>query len=165
MQDDGHTPRRVASIEFSLSSPARHGWVEFRLVLGDEVFRLPASNVLNDPISELIDWVEFLLDPRSGFRRVCVWLEPEGYAFDLQPMRPSEFMVSVWWDGSFVPPMAGHRMDQRQRFLVNGDSLLRALSSGLREWVDDIGSGINGDWGDGAAYQRRLELLGFGSKR
>jgi hypothetical protein len=163
MQHDERRPRKVASVQFSLS-PARHGGLEIRLVLGDEVFHLQASSVLNDPISEFIDWMEFLLEPRSGFRRVCVCLEPEGYAFDLQPMRLPEFMVSVWWDDSFVPPMAGYEMKPRPRFLVNGDLLLEALSSGLRAWLADPGSGIQDGWGDLAAYRRRLEGPGLGNE-
>ena len=70
----------------------------------------------------------------TTFRRVCLWLEPEGYAVDVTALSDELFMITVRFDKSFVPPMAGHSMMKRYRCLVKRDVFSRAVARGLAEW-------------------------------
>lgn len=67
-------------MDFSLDiRDPRNGWVEVRLSFLGQDFELAASDVANDPISELAQVAIFLLSEESAPRRATFWLEPEGY--------------------------------------------------------------------------------------
>lgn len=59
-----------------------HGWLPFRLELGNFVVDDAASAVLNDPVEELLDLLAYSASPNQTDARVCFWLEPAGYALD-----------------------------------------------------------------------------------
>jgi len=101
----------IARIDLALQPP-RHGWLPLRLELGSFVVECVASNVLNDPLDELIEAVAFCKAPLVGHHRICLWLEPEGYAVDIVPSASSDHcIIRVSFDASFVPPMLRRELD------------------------------------------------------
>lgn len=96
-----------ARLSLSLGA-VRHGWLEVRLAIGDFVFDDVASNVLNDPLAELVEVERFLVDASIASVRVCLWLEPDGYVVDFdRDDETSSVRVRVGYDESLVPPMRG----------------------------------------------------------
>jgi hypothetical protein len=87
--------------------------------------------VLNDPLEELADFVPFVRDGQSGFRRACFWTEPEGYALDVQPMQAPDVMITIRQDDLFVPPMAGDEMKSVFRCIVPRRCVYEALAGAL----------------------------------
>lgn len=88
--------------------PPKHGWLPLRLQLNDFVIDDSVSNVLNDPLGDLIGAVELCLAPAGARHRACLWLEPDGYAVDLTPGTSADrCLVRVSYDDNFVPPMWG----------------------------------------------------------
>ena len=70
-----------------------------------------ASGVLNDPVDALLSLFEFAAAPRSHGPRVCLWLEPGGYAIDaFGTPEPDRCVMRVSFDENFVPPMQGAEM-------------------------------------------------------
>lgn len=122
--------RRLTHIEFSFKPP-RNGWLPFRLSLGDCVIEDTASNVLNDPLAELID-AAMSPPSRVASIRICFWLEPAGYALDLlQADEPDLSVLRLSYDDSFVPPMRHSDMTIKQEALLESRLIRTALVSGL----------------------------------
>lgn len=72
----------IEHIGLTLGIP-EHGWLPVRLQLNAFVIGCSVSNVLNDPLDELIGAVESCLASSGSGQRTCFWLEPDGYAIDL----------------------------------------------------------------------------------
>lgn len=95
----------IEHIGLTFQTP-EYGWLPLRLQINAFVIGCSASNVLNDPVHELIGAVESCLVPNGPRQRVCFWLEPDGYAVDVLPgTSPDRRIVRVSYDRDFVPPM------------------------------------------------------------
>lgn len=81
-----------------------HGWLPVSLTIGGFDAQVRASITLNDPVEELLDMAIFAITGRSGMRRFCLWMEPEGLAFDVWPVCEMTVGVRVYHDESMVPP-------------------------------------------------------------
>jgi hypothetical protein len=135
----------VDRIDFMLSPP-RHGWIRVSVRLGEFELKCSASTVLNDPLAELLDAVCFVNEGRTGFRRVCLWLEPEGYALDLQCLNESLAMLTVLHDDAFVPPMAASPMKRLFRCRATRVGIVRGLHDSIaRVLLETVVDGSEGD--------------------
>ncbi len=121
---------RVDGINLVLGPP-HHGWVKVSLRLGDFQLICGASTVLNDPLTELLDLALFARDGHSGFRRACLWLEPEGYAVDVRLLSESHALLTVRYDDTFVPPMAGSEMKVAFHCIIERSTLLHGICDGI----------------------------------
>jgi hypothetical protein len=132
-------------------NPPRHGWIAVSLRLGEFELKCSASTVLNDPLAELLDAVCFMTEGRSGSRRVCLWLEPKGYALDLQCLSESLAMVTVLHDDAFVPPMAASPMKRLFRCTATRAAIVR----GLHESIEQVlrGTVVDGSQGDRKLFE------------
>ena len=133
MQDTTHLPE-AARMRLRLTGP-RHGWLTVEWELGTFVLHVSASLVLNNPMRELFDMLTCHRLSSGSFRRVCLWAEPEGYAVDVQSLDDQLFMVTVWFDKAFVPPMSGRAMTLQHRCLVKRTLFSQGLLDGLAEWL------------------------------
>lgn len=115
-----------------LLSPPKHGWMPIRLELDEFVIEDAASNVLNDPLAALIEMFRFSVTPMSTGERVCLWLEPDGYAIDvLRTSVGTRSVLNVYYDRDFVPPMQKHQMARRFECELDTEVLCAALFAGL----------------------------------
>ena len=124
----------IESLEISLGTP-HHGWLPVRIVLGDYQLFADASNVLNDPISELIELTMFVKKMSSSFRRVCFWLEPAGYAIDVKHTGPQRILITILSDKDFFPPMNNAHMKEEYCCSVSQYTLYKALIESLNQWL------------------------------
>jgi hypothetical protein len=122
--------------QLDLGQPT-HGWWPIQIHLCDYRLSVPASNVLNDPISELIDLADFATFPRSGLRRVCLWEEPSGYVLDGWHLGPSRMAIAIYLASDLVPPMTTLSATSVYQCVVPpkviGLVLVTALSNALRD--------------------------------
>jgi len=89
-------------VELELGLPL-HGWLPMELRLGSFEFRDRASNVLNDPLLDLLELRTFARRKMKGRHRTILWLEPEGYALDAE-MHGGALGLQVSFSESAVPP-------------------------------------------------------------
>jgi hypothetical protein len=134
-----------------------------RFELDDFAIDDAASNVLNDPVAELIELLPSSVAPALRGPRVCFWLEPDGYAIDvLRGSAPCRSIVRIYYDKSFVPPMQRRRMTIRFECELETDTLSSALLTGLAELLDGPGAAALDDWhrdGGLKSYLHRFNSL------
>lgn len=125
-----------------------HGWLPFRLELASVVIDDAASNVLNDPVDELLDLLAYSLSPSGTEPRVCFWLEPAGYALDVCTAAGSAelFIVRLFFDDGFVPPMRGRTMQLRAETELTSSVLSAAVGAGLGPLLADADGGALDGW-------------------
>ena len=110
----------------------QHGWLPFRLEIGDFILEDSASFVLNDPLAEWLDLLECCIRPCRGPARVCLWLEPAGYAVDLVASEQAEQVeLRVYFDPSFIPPMRERSMSLQFEGVVRRSTVAAGLVAGL----------------------------------
>jgi hypothetical protein len=102
--------------------------------IGRFVAQFEASDVLNDPIEELLDLAIFSIAGRSGMRRVCFWMEPEGFAVEIWPTHAVTVGVRVYYDESMVPPGLSPDTARIHQCAVQR----RALATALYEPLSDL---------------------------
>src|SRR6476646_5794970 len=121
----------IDHLALALGRPSA-GWLPVHLQLGDFVLDCAASNVLNDPVEELLDLLEYAVDPRGPSPRVCFWLEPEGYAIDVEPLSAVDRrIIRIGYAPSFVPPMTGKQMSPRWEGELEAAQLASVLFASL----------------------------------
>lgn len=121
----------IERISLALGLP-EHGWLPLRLQLDDFVLDEQISNVLNGPLSELIEAIAFCQAPLVGSHRVCLWLEPAGYALDfIAGTTPDRCILRVSFDEDFVPPMQGDLMEMVFEGEADASAIRGALESAL----------------------------------
>jgi hypothetical protein len=146
---------KVDNFEITIGSP-HYGWLPIRIILGNYHLDLEASNVLNDPLAELIDWVTFVKEGVSGFRRVCFWLEPGGYALDVQLREEQSVVITVLFAKDFFfPPMANSHLKEKYRCLVPKKMLLDALILCLAQWIETESNTMGEHWTSNIEYYRQ----------
>ena len=150
---------KVDAIGLSLGR-AHAGWLPVSLRLGDFNLHVEASNVLNDPLEELVDLTAFARSSQSGFRRVCFWEEPGGYALDLQHMAFGTVLVSLQKAAEFFPPMNAAPMSKTFRCVCPQVPLYFAFRSALADWVARRSAGLEENWGRRSAVTSRIGALG-----
>ena len=131
------------------------GGLGFRLVLDEFELNERASGVSNDPLEELIDMGLFLARGGSGMRRVCIWLEPEGFAVDAWNLGNELAQVLVSKDGSFVPPMSAYGLEEVSRHLVERTSLAQCIEEEVGRLLRENEVGLR-RWCRGLAWYVRL---------
>ena len=138
--------RSVSRVSLLLLPP-KHGWLRVRLELDDFVVDDAASNVLNDPVAELIEMLPTSAAPALHSPRVCFWLEPDGYAIDVLRARAAfRSVLRIYYDRDFVPPMRKREMAVRFECEVETDTLSSALFAGLAGLLDGPGAGALDEW-------------------
>jgi hypothetical protein len=136
-----------------------HGWLPFRLELAGVVIDDAASNVLNDPVDELLGLLAYSLTPRGTEPRVCFWLEPAGYALDACTVAGSadRFIVRLFFDESFVPPMRRHTMQLRAEAELAGSVLSAGVRAGLATLLAGQDRGALDGWRSDRSHQTYLD--------
>lgn len=154
--------QRIEKLELTLKPP-RHGWLPFRLALDDIVLEDAASNVLNDPLSSLFDLASHLAGAGRLPSRVCLWLEPSGYALDAEPAgKPGLHILRLFYHHDFVPPMPGQSMTLRHEVSIESSRASRSLTRGLADLLRDAEVDALNTWRTGetvGTYQERLRRL------
>lgn len=110
------------------------GWLSVSMSIGGFDADFPASEVLNDPIEELLDMAIFAVTGRSGLRRVCFWLEPKGYTVEIRPFSAEAVGVRVYYDEDMLPP--GLSPDAIE--IHRGSEPRKALAAALYEGLADL---------------------------
>ena len=130
----------------------------------DALFR--ASNVLNDPIEELLDMAIFTMAGQSGMRRACLWMEPEGYAVEARPINAAKVGVRVYYDESMVPPGLSPDSTEIYGGAQPRIALATALYKGLADLLEwrGITAGVESDriwipYDPSTAYAEKLDQL------
>lgn len=157
---------RAERVRLELGAP-KHGWLPFRLVLDDFELEALASGVCNDPLEELIDMGVFLARGGSGMRRVCLWLEPAGFAVDAWNLGDEFAELLVSRDDSFVPPMSACALEEVRRYSVDRRTLARCVEEEVARLLRDHEPALLG-WSESKSYGRLhaglLDELSRGSK-
>ena len=149
----------ITEVSFEFQPP-RHGWLPLSIRLDQFALDLHASAVSNDPLKELIDWGQYVLDGTTGFRRVCFWLEPNGYALDVFASRLGLVKLRVASEESFHPPMATFPMKTEFACLVQRNRLAIGLYHSLSRFLDSAQSGLREHWhADSSHYARRIAVF------
>ncbi len=149
----------ITEVSFEFQSP-RHGWLPLNIRLGEFVLDIHASVVLNDPLEELIDWGQYVLDGTSGFRRVCFWLEPDGYALDVFADRIDLVKVCVASEDSFHTHMASSPMKTEFICMVQRSRLAMGLYQALTKLIDSAQSELCEHWyADSSRYEQRIAVF------
>jgi hypothetical protein len=110
------------------------GWLPVSITIGDFDAHFDASNVLNDPIEELLDMAIFAMSGRSGTRRVDLWMEPEGWAVEIWPIDAATVGFAVHYDESMFPP----ELSSEAIIVYRGGQRRRALATALYEGLADL---------------------------
>jgi hypothetical protein len=138
--------------------PPRHGWLPLRVELDDFVVDEAASAVLNDPMEELLDLLAFLVAPDPVGVRLCIWLEPDGYAFDLSGTTdPDRCVMRVFHDRTFVPPMQGRDMTLRFEGELETHQLRSTLHGALAGLLEGAGARALDTWRRDYSLQSYLD--------
>lgn len=156
----------IERISLALGLP-EHGWLPFRLQLDDFVLDLQVSNVLNGPLSELIEAIAFCQPPLVGGHRVCLWLEPAGYALDLiAGAAPDRCILRVSFDEDFVPPMQGDLTEVVFEGEADAGALCGALESAIVGFLASVDAPTLKAWRrkDEPEYARRFAELRSGGR-
>ncbi len=156
----------IERISLALGTP-EHGWLPLRLQLNDFVLEEQISNVLNGPLSELIEAVAFCQPPLVGSHRVCLWLEPEGYALDfIAGAAPDRCIVRVSFDKDFFPPMQEGLTEVFFDGEADAGAIRGALESALVELFAAVDAPTLKMWKrkDEPNYAKRLAELGIGGR-
>jgi len=106
--------------------------------MGDFTLDVTASGVYNDPLEELIDLGLFALSNGSGFRRVSIWLEPEGYAIDVFASGADMTLLRVSWSDTFTPPMTTRPLTARYECAIPHNTLANGVFRGLSNFFDSV---------------------------
>jgi hypothetical protein len=147
--------------------PPKHGWLPLRLQLNAFVFDDEVSNVLTAPLTDLIEAIAFCQAPLVGSHRVCLWLEPAGYAVDLVAgASPDRCIVRVSFDKDFVPPMTSFPMAVVFEGETDAAVIRGALESALAEFFATVDAPTLKMWKrlDEPDYAKRLAELGIGGR-
>lgn len=140
--------------------PPKHGWLPTKLELGDFVVDDVASGVLNDPIEEFLEALAYCQNPTSAGNRICLWMEPGGYAIDIVASSTSDRCVlRVSFHGDFIPPMRGKEM--KVEFEAEADTIRvsRAISAAFGELLRPVHQRALDDWGSRQTYLQRFTEL------
>ena len=149
----------ITKVSFEFQPP-KHGCLPLHFRLGQFALDLRASNVCNDPIEELIDWGQYVLDGTSGFRRVCFWLEPEGYALDVFAGRLELVRVRVASDEDFQIPISIYPMTTEFVCKVQRNRLAIELHQALSTLFDSAQAELCEHWHeDPLHYKRRIAVF------
>lgn len=157
-REDGVIPF-ARSVEIVLRPP-EHGWLDFVIALDDDRLEIGASWVLNDPLDELIELGTFVARGSSGARRVCLWLEPQGYALDVTNLNETIAGFHLRYDRNFVPPMLGEPMRTEIRRNVDRAALATAIRRGVEDLFLETRFEFGEEhWHQGARHARALGEL------
>lgn len=134
---------------WTLGSP-KHGWLPMRVCVGGLAFEVEASNVLNDPVAELIVLLEASIWPAW----IWIWEEPGGYTVRAIGVGDGAIEVALWKEGDLHvgrhwptrPPMAEARLSPLE---------LTALREHLEAWAIEHADAIGEHWSE-ADYVGRL---------
>lgn len=150
--------RDTDPFRLEIGRPA-HGWLPFRLELASVVIDDAASNVLNDPVDKLLDLLAYSLRPSGTEPRACFWLEPAGYALDVCAVVGSaeRFVVRLFFDDSFVPPMRGRTMQLRAEAELAGSVISAAVRAGLATLLAGPDRGALDRWRRDRGHQTYLD--------
>jgi len=147
----------IEYIRLTFQTP-KHGWLPVKLELGKLVIDDAASNVLNDPIDEFLDALAFCNAPTSAGHRICLWLEPAGFAIDLvESSTPERCILRVFYDDSFVPPMRRTRMKVKFEMEADAIRVSRAISAALGDLLQRTHEPALDAWKPGQIYLQRFE--------
>jgi hypothetical protein len=134
--------------------------MQVRLELDEFVLDVAASNVLNDPIDELVTIVRDAHRTPKPHVRACLWLEPAGYAIDVSEVTRDTSLIRIGTHDSSVPPMNGAVLRTSFEGEVRTSRLRSAITSGLLELLrQENAAAVNG-WQRGKtlrSYVARLD--------
>ena len=157
MSDQQISEISEASFEFR---PPERGWLPLNFRFGRFALELHASVVSNDPLEELIDWGQYVLDGTTGFRRVCFWLEPDGYALDVFAGRQDLVKVRIASAEDFHPPMTIYPMKTEFVCLVQRRILGLELYHALARFIESAEPELYTHWyADSSRYQHRMAVF------
>lgn len=148
----------IDSLKITLDTP-RHGWLPVGIKLGNYQLLANASNVFNDPISELIELAIFVKKGGSSFRRVCLWLEPAGYAIDVKLSGHQRLLITILFDQDFIPPMNNTHMKEEYCCSVSPKTLYKALSDSLNQWFLCNFKTNEKHWAPDKDYNHELQMI------
>lgn len=151
----------ITDIDLQLGAP-RSGWLPFRFELGDFSISGSASNVLNDPVDSLLEMLASLTNPTTEGARLCLWLEPGGYAIDVSATDvPAICQLGVHYAESFVPPMRGRDMQLEFESRVDVWLLRAAIIRGLHGVLTGLDADAFNKWSQHGLqrYLKRLTVL------
>ena len=98
-------------------------------------------------VEEFLEMLRFSSQPMPDGARVCLWLEPAGYAIDaIGTDDPRRAVVRVFFDESFVPPMRRREMSTSFECEVDAASLGSALASSLSRLFQHPGADALNLW-------------------
>jgi hypothetical protein len=101
-----------------------------------------ASNVMNDPVGSFLDLFEFSIEPKDPGPRVCLWLEPSGYAIDVLPTdEPNRCALRISYAKDFLPTRSMYRPIVR----FEGDLAANELRGGLLDGLAGLLEGPGAD--------------------
>jgi hypothetical protein len=136
----------IDHVRLRLEPPA-HGWLPFRLEIGDVVVEDKASRVLNDPVKELLDLRRFADESGWGALRVCLWLEPDGYLLDTSARRDeSSIVIRLGHAPDLIPPSRTGEVQTMLEGSVAREVLGPALREGLAGLLEGPGAEALDGW-------------------
>ncbi len=152
-------PKHVGIVSIELQPP-RNGWLPFALQLDEYRLEEAGSSILNDPLRELVEAGSFLARGEIGTRRVFIWVEPAGYAIDLDSLDGVLCRVSVGTRAELYPFGRSRTLRTEVERTVDSWSLARAI----REAVDELFAAVGSErelpgWHDPSAYADTLAEL------
>lgn len=154
------TVKTIEAIRLTFQPP-EHGWLPLKLELGDFVLDDIASGVLNDPIDEFFEALAFCDHPTSAGYRVRLWMEPGGYAIDMQPASDSErCVIRIWSYADFIPPLHGQEgMTVEFDGEVETARVSRVISSAFGELLRPDHQASLDAWAPGQTYLQRFRAM------
>jgi len=152
----------VSHIKLNVDIP-KHGWLPVRLELDDYAIECNASYILNDPVSELLDLLENVLASNFDGSRVCLWLEPPGYAIDVfATLDPDRCSLRILYGESVNPPMESGRMELCFECNCELTLLKRTLLEALTGLLQEANDNAMAEWignANAVCYRERLKSM------
>lgn len=134
----------------------RHGWMNVALDLGDVKVTACASNVLNDPVEELIQVIRAVQERHVGAPVVVrLWEEPAGYILEFDPTRDASVCVAVWRESALFGGQADSGREVVARCRVAASVVAHQIRLAVTRWVSDHRTVIPEHWSR-ADYRTQL---------
>lgn len=140
----------------------RHGWLPVELNFGAFSIKCSVSNILNDPLEEFLNLIENYFSKKSLTCRVCLWLEPQGYALDFTSSKSANRVkIQVSYDDSFIPPMKYSSLDLKFEIEIEVNNLLESIIMAFKELFASTDSDIlQEEWSENVMkLKKRFEKI------
>ncbi len=143
----------------------QNGWLPIRVKFDEFQVETVASNVLNDPVIELIDVLRLCWSTSGGTERVVLWEEPFAWIVDFGcDANESGCRIRVSSCRHWSGPDSGSEIAHKFETLIDRALVAKAIASTVNSWLRRIHEKDRVEWNPernhAEAFSRYQKLRG-----